>query len=74
MKHANLILNLLHFVIRFDYCLRRAEQFFTDLCISWQVLDSLLVAELILQCSPEVHAVGADLNETFFDMDNQMLF
>ena len=61
MKHPNLILNSLHFIIRFDYSLGRAEKLSADLIIARKILNSLLIAKLVFKSSPEIHSIGTNL-------------
>ena len=61
MKHPNLILDPLHFIIRFNHGLGGAEEFGTDIIVAWEVFNSLLIAKLVLQGSPKIHSVGTDL-------------
>ena len=62
MKNTYFIFDPLHFIFSFNDCLCRHQKFVTDLIVARQVLDSFLVAELMLQGCPKVHTICADLN------------
>lgn len=62
MELSDLILDPLHLIIHVDDSSGAVEKFITDFFISIHFFDILLITKLMLQCGPEIHAVGTDLD------------
>ena len=62
MEPSDFIFDSLHFIIHINDSAGTVQKLAADFLVTIHFFNILFISELMLQCSPEIHSIGTDLD------------